>query len=138
MLDLPRLVAESEIDSLAKVEVWRKNKSLTIEVKLGELPEKSYAKGKTPSEISEEIKLLDLGISIKPTGNNKGVFITKKDDNINLLIGDIILEVNRERITTIDNFTELIKNIKKTGRTSLLLKILRDNETLWETIKFKN
>ena len=63
---------------------------------------------------------------------------TEKDDNINLLIGDIILEVNRERITTIDSFTELINKIKKTGRASLLLKILRDNETLWETIKFKN
>ena len=138
MLDLPRLVADSEIDSLAKVEVWRKNKVVTIEVKLGELPEKSYAKEVKSSKNNEEIKLLDLGISIKSTGNNKGVFITKKDDNINLLIGDIILEVNRERITTIDSFTKLINKIKKTGRTSLLLKILRDNETLWETIKFKN
>ncbi len=137
MLDLPRLVADSEIDSLATVEVWRKNKVVTIEVKLGELPEKSYAKGVKPSEINEEI-ILDLGISIKPTGNNKGVFISKKDDNINLLIGDIIIEVNRERITTINSFIELINKIKKTGRTSLLLKISRDNETLWETINFKN
>ena len=103
-----------------------------------ELPEKSYVKEVKSSEINEEIILLDLGISIKSTGNNKGVFIIKKDENINLLIGDIILEVNRERITTIDSFTELIKTIKKTGRTSLLLKIFRDNKTLWETIKFKN
>ena len=138
MLDLPRLVADSEINSFASVELWRKNKILTIEVKLGELPEKSYAKGKTSSENSEEIILFDLGISIKPTGNNKGVLVTKKDDNINLLLGDIILEVNREEITTIDSFTELINKIIKTGRTSLLLKISRDNKTLWETIKFKN
>ena len=47
MLDLPRLVGESDIGSLAKVEIWRKNKIIVIEVKLGELPEKKLCKRKS-------------------------------------------------------------------------------------------
>ena len=44
MTDLPRIVAESDVGSLALVEVWRKNKKIIIEVKLGELPEKIICK----------------------------------------------------------------------------------------------
>jgi len=138
MSDLPRLVAESDIGSLAKVEVWRKNIVLKIEVKLGELLEKSYAKGTTPKDNPNEKFFLDLGISIVPTDNDEGVIVTKKDQNINLLVGDIIVEVNREQITTVNSFIELINKIKKSGRISLLLRVLRDNQSVWETIKFKN
>ena len=42
MTDLPRVVAESDVGSIAKVEIWRKNKKIIIEVELGELPEKTY------------------------------------------------------------------------------------------------
>ena len=53
-----------------------------------------------------------------------------------LIPGDIIIEINRELFTTIDNFLELIDTISKTGRNSLLLKIIRDEKSLWITIKF--
>ena len=36
MTDLPRVVAESDVGSVAIVEVWRKNKKIIIEVELGE------------------------------------------------------------------------------------------------------
>jgi serine protease Do len=42
MTDLPRVVAESDVGSIAIVEVWRKNKKIIIEVELGELPEQTY------------------------------------------------------------------------------------------------
>ena len=40
MTDLPRVVAESDVGSFADVLIWRKNKLITIKIKLGELPEK--------------------------------------------------------------------------------------------------
>ena len=123
---------------MAKVEVWRKNVVLTIEVTLGELPEKSYAQGTTLNDNSNETNLLDLGLTILSTNNDEGVIVTKKDQNSSLLVGDIIVEVNREKITTVESFVELIDKLKKTGRISLLLKVLRDNQSIWETIKFKN
>ena len=44
--------------------------------------------------------------------------------------GDIITEVNRETIKNINSFEQLVKSLEKTGRSSLLLKIIRDNEKL--------
>ena len=81
---------------------------------------------------------MELGLSIVTTNDDKGVIVVKKNENINLLDGDSIVEINREEITTIESFNELINKIKKTGRNSILLKILRDNKSLWTTIKFKN
>ena len=46
MTDLPRIVAESDVGSIALVEIWRKNKIITIEVKLGELPEETFVEEK--------------------------------------------------------------------------------------------
>ncbi len=43
-----------------------------------------------------------------------------------------------ETITTVDSFIKLVGDIKKTGRNSLLLRIIRDEKSLWVTIKFKN
>ena len=63
--------------------------------------------------------------------------VSKVDnDDIRLQEGDIILEVNRELIDSSISFTSIIEKYKKTGRSSLLLKIQRDNETSWVTIKF--
>ena len=47
-------------------------------------------------------------------------------------------EVNREKITTVESFVDLAEAIYKTGRNSLLLKILREDKTFWATIQFIN
>ena len=60
------------------------------------------------------------------------------NDEIKLNNGDIILEVNREIVVSIDSFTSLVEKYKETGRSSLLLKIQRGEETSWVTIKFVN
>ena len=63
--------------------------------------------------------------------------VSKVDnDDIKLQEGDIILEVNRELIDSSVSFISIIEKYKKTGRSSLLLKIQRDDETSWITIKF--
>ena len=51
MIDLPRVVAESDVGSVANVEIWRKNKIIKIEVKLGELPEETYVERKEKVKI---------------------------------------------------------------------------------------
>ena len=137
MTDLPRVVAESDVGTLALVEVWRKNKKIIIEVELGELPEKTYVKRATKDKETNEIEITDLGLSISPTKENEGVKVVKTNEESNLLVGDIIKEVNRESVTTVNSFVKLISDIKKTGRNSLLLRIIRDEKSLWVTIKFK-
>ena len=66
------------------------------------------------------------------------IFTKIKNESSNIEVGDIILEVNRELVNDINSFNKLVTQLEKTGRTSLLLKILRNDEQLWVTIKFNN
>ena len=137
MIDLPRVVAESDVGSIAIVRIWRKNKIISIEVKLGELPEETFVErklDKIENQISTRVNSLNL--SVKDGKNITGVIVDEVDPDSNLKSGDVITEVNREIITNSKNFIELIDSIKNTGRNSLLLKILRDKKSLWITIKF--
>jgi len=137
MTDLPRVVAESDVGSKAVVEIWRKNKLISIEVTLGELPEESYVNRKDIKEkSSNEIYIKSLNLSISSTSNNQGVLVINVNEESNLKLGDIITEVNREMVTNTNDFIELVETIKKTGRNSLLLKIIRDEKSLWITIQF--
>ena len=117
------------------------NKTIIIEVELGELPEQTYVKtnsSKKEKKIYEEV-IKSLGITIKENNQSKGVTVTKVDnEQIKLEIGDIILEVNREIVASINSFTSLVEKYKETGRSSLLLKIQKGKETSWVTIKFIN
>jgi serine protease Do len=139
MTDLPRVVAESDVGSIAMVEVWRKNEKMIIEVELGELPEQTYVKtnpSKNKNKPKEEI-IKSLGITIKDNDQSDGIIVTKVDnDEIKLDSGDVIIEVNREIVKSIKSFTSLVEKYKETGRSSLLLKIQRGEETSWVTIKF--
>ena len=139
MTDLPRVVAEADVGSIAKVEIWRKNKKIMIEVELGELPEQTYV-NKKPQKKENQTKeklIKSLGITIKDATESVGVIVTKIDaDEINIQEGDVILEVNREPVDSLNTFVALVEKYEKTGRSSLLLKIKRDEETSWVTIKF--
>jgi serine protease Do len=137
MTDLPRVVAESDVGSKAVVEVWRKNKLISIEVTLGELPEESYVERKDIEEKKfQDFYLNSLNLTISSTNDKQGVLVIEVDEESNLQAGDIITEVNREFITNPNNFIELVETINKTGRNSLLLKIIRDDKSLWITIQF--
>ncbi len=137
MSDLPRVVAESDVGSLSYLEVWRKNNKIKIEVILGELPGEVVTERTNKIPESNEINIKFLGITI--TNNENGVKVTKiENENSNLEIGDVISEVNRELITDIDSFNKLVTKLEKTGRSSLLLKIIRNDEQIWVTIKFIN
>jgi len=141
MTDLPRLVAESDVGSIAKVELWRKNKTIIIELELGELSEQVYVKNNTQKRKNNETQksIISLGIAISKSKDSKGIAVSKvNNEDIKLQVGDIILEVNRENVNSVDSFVNLINKFEKTGRSSLLLKIKRGEETNWVTIKFIN
>ena len=136
MTDLPRVVAESDVGSIANIQLWRKNKLMNFEVKLGELPEEVFVKRKNINEKKEEIIIESLNLRIGNIESAKGVIVVDVDSNSNLQKGDIITEVNRDIIINSDTFVELVNAIQKTGRNSLLLRILREEKSLWITIQF--
>ena len=135
MSDLPRVVAEADVGSTATLEVWRKNKKINIEVVLGELPGEVVTERDNIEPKIKEKKIMSLGITI--INNDSGIEVTNvEDEDSNLLIGDIISEVNREKVDKINLFEEMVDKFEKSGRSSILLKIIRDEEQLWITIRF--
>ena len=139
MIDLPRVVAEADVGSIAVVEVWRKNKIVKFEVNLGQLPEETYvSRDQTNNEkIKNEIYIDLLDITVSSKKNDLGVLVTKTDNISKLNENDIITEVNREPINSAKQFFDLVEKIFDTGRNSLLLKVLREENSLWITIQFK-
>ena len=139
MTDLPRVVAESDVGSTANVEIWRKNKKIIVEVELGELPEKTYLSNNSQKEEQkiQESFIKSLGISVTQSKDSKDVIVSKVNDGIDSLEkGDVILEVNREIVISTKSLLSIVDKYEKTGRSSLLLKIQRGDETSWLTIKF--
>ena len=103
------------------------------------MPEQTYVKNNSQKkEIKSKEKIIkSLGIAVIDHKDSKGVMVNKVDnDDIRLQKGDIILEVNRELVDSSISFISIIEKYKKTGRSSLLLRIQRDDETSWVTIKF--
>ena len=114
-----------------------KIKKIRIEVILGELPGEVVTERKSTTNIEKNLKIESLGITIED--HESGVKVISIDDiDSSLQNGDIIAEVNREVISNMNSFEELVNSLEKTGRSSLLLKIIRDDEQNWVTIKFKN
>ena len=67
----------------------------------------------------------------------KGIYVQSLDnEDIELNVGDIITEVNREPISNVANFVEHIDQIKKSGRSSILIRVARDNKIIWSTLRF--
>ena len=137
MTDLPRVVAESDVGSFADVLIWRKNKLITIKIKLGELPEKILVERKDIiQQDPEEFFIKNLNLKIANLDNAKGAIVLEIDSTSNLKEGDIITEINREYIEDAENLIDVVNSIESTGRNSLLLKIIREQKSLWITIQF--
>ncbi len=137
MSDLPRIVAESDVGSKATLEVWRKNKKIYIDVILGELPGEVVTERNSEILNDDSATINSLGITVLDNKNGVEV-VSIKDENSNLQIGDIITEINREIIMDNKTFKEQVNKLQKSGRSSLLLKIIRNEEQLWITVKFNN
>lgn len=142
MRKLPRIVAETKINSKVPIKIWRNNKEKTLIVKVAKLEEEIK---KEPSLISKQVpknkeqKLEVLGVELSSIDDNlrrkyqinknitKGLVITKllKNSNQNKLIpGDVIISANQKEI---DSLLEFVKIIENTNNTILLL-IIRNNE----------
>ena len=145
--DLPRLVAGTDVDSIISIKIWRKNNSVNLSVKIGELDEPIYSTDNKENSIDKSLSIESIGISIRELfpdeysndelKNIKGVVVTGIiSEEIPLIIGDIIIEINREKIINVNQFRDYVIKIKETGRSSILLRVIRDNKTIWITLKY--
>ena len=78
---------------------------------------------------------MSLGITIVNNDSGIEVVSIEKEDS-NLQKGDIITEVNLEKVTDVDLFDKIVSKLEQSGRSSVLLKILRDEDQIWITKRF--
>jgi serine protease Do len=155
MRALPRIVAGLPIGSKAKIKFWREGKTMTSEVEIGEL-EKAEEEGllTAGSEVGDGgLKIDSVGISVKeitkglrdefgiaPSVN--GVLISNvqprsEASRKGLGIGDVIVEINQQEVSSPQEVADIIKNAAGNGRPSVLLLINREDEVRFLALKLQ-
>ncbi len=138
---LPRIVAEHEIGSKAKIKYWRDGKEHTTTVTIGEL-EKAEKEGllKTaPKSEGTGVNVDIVGLTLKPIDRQlrdkynipnsvKGVVISDVEPmseagKKGLQIGQVIVEINQQAVSEPQEIIDIIEKARKNGRKSVLLLI---------------
>ena len=140
--DLPRIVGGTAPGASGKLEVWRKGKRLTLDVKVAELKT-----GSTPDDAPAEAapgvtNALGLDVTEVPAEVQRklrikgGVLVrsvTGASDNAGIAEGDIILAVNQTDVTGVAQFNKLAAGLEK-GRSAGVL-VRRGDVTLWVAVQ---
>jgi len=143
--DLPPLVGSTPVDSLVSVEIIRRSKYKTIEIKISELPtDDNVIAKKKNGKPSSDINSLNI-IARNLTKEQKkeleiddhGVLVQKINagpaQNAGIRQGDVILLINNIKIKDLSHFNTLIKDLPK-GR-SIPILIQRQGGPLFLALK---
>ncbi len=154
---LPRIVAETEVGKTVDVVVWRDGRRRTVRVTLGELEKFDQANlsTETPGDDEKPVEraIDELGLSLSTItrtmaekysldSGQEGVVITEvKDDSgaaeKGLRKGDVIVEVNQEKVSTPDAVAAKIDDAAKSGRRSVLLLINREGDLRFVALRIE-
>ncbi|MDE2484492.1 MAG: DegQ family serine endoprotease [candidate division NC10 bacterium] len=139
--ELPHLVANTPVGKEVPMKVIRDGAELTLQVKVGELKEEQVAaitssspKTKLGIDIQELNPALARKFGLK---GEKGIVITEVEpdspgDAAGLQPGDLILEINRVKVTTVNQVRRVLEKTKPNEPTLLLVK--RDGGTRYVVI----
>ena len=135
MIQLPQIVAQTDVGKSVKVKIWRNKKEITKIIKLGRLETSEDFKVGKSLVVPKTSEIKELKITVRnltkqdinkrniPEGTT-GVIITniKEDSPLkNLKTNNIITEIQKTKIKTIGDLKNLIKmSIKKSEKTILL------------------
>ncbi len=136
---LRNIVARTPVNKKVKVEVIRDKRSKTISVKIGEQPKDLASIGEESEEFQREGENTALaGLEVRNLTPDvagrlglppdfKGVVITDIDPDSNaaaagLRAGDLITEINREPVNSLDDYKRIIGKLQKDEQPLLLVK----------------
>ena len=157
MRELPRLVAQTKIDSSAEIVFWRDGKKQKAKVKVGEL-EKAEEDGLLDTRSSggkaqAGLSIDSVGLSLKKITDAmrrdyaiprsvEGVVISSVDPRSEaaekgLFEGDVIVEVNQQPVDEPEKVQTIIDKAAENGRPSVLLLVNREGEVRFLALKLK-
>lgn len=142
MRQLPRVVANTEIDQVVKIEFIRKGVRKTVDVKIGRLEEQKAStraqpenkktvnrilKGLTVSELTDALRkkyrIDDKVLGVVVTSVEQASMAAQRD----IKVGDVIVEVAQQEIKAPTDLARRVEQIKKSGKDRVLL-LLSDSK----------
>jgi len=158
MRTLPRMVAETPINTKVPVVVSRQGKQMTFDVVLGELPEEpeqasvqSNTPAPEPAPAPKEGKIASIGLSLSELTaplrqkfsldeDAKGVVVTDVDEQGSaaekgLHAGDLIVEVDQQAVATPADVDKRVKEAKDRGYRVVTLLVYRDGDYQWVALR---
>ena len=143
-VQLRTMVADTEPGTTVTVSILRDKKTREVKVTIGELP-KTVAKARSPGEKGRgEHALAGVGVEplapedLKRLNIDGGVAVTEVElgsptDRAGLRQGDIIREINRKRVHTVEDFERLVDKLEP--KASTLLLVHRGQATIFLSVK---
>ncbi|HLJ62870.1 MAG TPA: PDZ domain-containing protein, partial [Stellaceae bacterium] len=152
---LPRMVAETPIDKVVKVTVWRKRKEVVLDVKVGELDESegqvaTLTKSTAPApNTTPPVKELGLSLAnVSPELRERfslaedvaGVIVTEVEADSpaaekGVKPGDVIVEVAQQAVKTPAQISDKLAEVRKSGRKSVLLLVDHQGDLRFVALK---
>ena len=143
MRTLPKVVSNTEVGKVVELEVWRNKKIIKKKLTLGRLESsKEFKAENKKKEIIKNIEIESLKITVrditeedikkrkleKIASGSLIVNIANKSPLNGLLrVGDIILEVQKNKVSSSKDLNKLVESIYKKGEQTLLLTIINNN-----------
>ncbi len=141
MRKLPRLVAETKVNSMSNVTIWRNEKKKSLKVVIAEMKEETEevkeSKNSTKPNTLQSDYFEQLGLTLSSINqdirmrqnipeNVSGLLVTKVEQNTDAEIkgirpGDIIQEINQIAVNDINAFRKIMNSIKGSKKGILLL-----------------
>ena len=141
MRKLPRLVAETKVNSKSNVTIWRNEKKKTLNIVIAEMKEEQKvveeSKNSKDTDTLQNEYFKQLGITLSSITedvrmrqnipkNVLGLLVTKVEQNTDAEIkgirpGDIIQEINQASVNEIGEFRKIIDALKGSKKGVLLL-----------------
>jgi serine protease Do len=149
MRSLPRIVADTAIGRDVPVVVWRDGKQLTLQAKVGELPDDQRVASAPPDRPApvQPLELSALGLRLSPItpesrerfqlgADQKGVLITgvlqgTPAADKGLKPGDVIIEVQQEEVSTPTDVQDRVEKVRKANRRSVLMLVQTGDGLQW-------
>ncbi len=136
--ELARKIGAMKPGSTVDVSLWRDGKSISVDLKIGQLPDDPQQASAEPSDQqseeqpSSEKALANLGISVSPSEDGKGVTISTVDPDSDasdrgVKEGEKIVSVNNQEVKSADDILRVINAAKKDGRSKALFQIQAEN-----------
>ncbi|WP_160122883.1 DegQ family serine endoprotease [Rhodovarius lipocyclicus] len=146
MRSLPRIVAETAVGTRAPVVLWRDGREVTVHVTLGELPPEQQLASAEQRAVPQPGRPTEIaGLGIRVAGitpelrerlrlrpDQRGVAVVEVAPNSpaaerEIRPGDIILEVQQERVNTAQELTERVERLRRQGRGTALFLVEGQN-----------